>query len=315
MSEKPIPIFVLGNHRSGTTWLANQLCLHPEVAGVQHDDHHGIHESAYFSCIVGRYGDLREKTNFVELVEVLAASDYCRIAGISKEFLFELWPTSYEDLFRSLMDAFARRSHAKYWVEKTPAHTEYVEDLARAYPDAYFVGVRRDLPSVVASSLNMDRHRSISTQAVARLKLMLTVSLRWTYFNRLLENFADRSERMLFLTYEEMRSDLPGVMERICEHIDAPFHAGLLESEFAANTSFESRGARDDALGKTERRVLALSEVILRLSPLRILRAVFERGHRLEGRQDLPPWFFKLHPFLDSEPSTHEALDSEKRDR
>ena len=304
MSENPIPIFVLGNHRSGTTWLANQLCLHPEVAGVQHDAHHGIHESAYFSRILGRYGDLEEKTNFVELVEVLAASDYCRIAGISKEFLFGLWPTTYEALFRSMMDGFAARKHARYWIEKTPAHTELVLQLAKAYPDAYFVGVRRDLLPVVASSLNMDRHRSFRSQAVSRLKLMLTVSVQWTYFNRLLEDFTVRSDRMLFLTYEEMRSDLPGVMRRICTHLGAPFHDRLLESEFAANTSFAGTEARRSALGRGERRALALIEIILRLLPMGVLKAVIERGHRLEGRLDLPPWFFKLHPFLGSEPES-----------
>lgn len=52
----PLPVFVVGRNRSGTTWLANQLCEHPDIVGVQHERHHGIHESAYFGLIDGRFG-------------------------------------------------------------------------------------------------------------------------------------------------------------------------------------------------------------------------------------------------------------------
>lgn len=50
----PLPVFVVGRNRSGTTWLANQLCEHPDIAGVQQERRHGIHESAYFGCLDGR---------------------------------------------------------------------------------------------------------------------------------------------------------------------------------------------------------------------------------------------------------------------
>lgn len=117
------PIFVLGKHRSGTTWLANQLCQHSHIVGVQHEAHGGIHESAYFSTVYGRYGDLITKSNFIELVEVLAASDYFRLAGATKEYLYSLWPTTYQDLFKQAMDDLADRKGASHWLEKTPPHT------------------------------------------------------------------------------------------------------------------------------------------------------------------------------------------------
>ncbi|MEM9173615.1 MAG: sulfotransferase [Myxococcota bacterium] len=289
------PLFVLGNHRSGTTWLANQLCRHPEIAGVQHERHHGIHESAWFSSLDGRYGDLRTRSNFIELVEVLAESDYCRIAEIDRAFLYAEWPIDYDQLFRRIMEEVARRAGARYWIEKTPAHTEFVDEIARRYPDARFVSVKRALESVVGSSLGMERHSSL-TGATSRLKHIFSVALRWSYFNRLVDGYAQGSDRIVCLTYAEMRSDLEATMRRISDHLELPFDSRLLGSDFAANTSFSGDRTRDDALSGWERRLLSLLEGLFAATPISILRAVVSRARRREGRAPLPPWFFRLHP-------------------
>ena len=100
----PTPLFILGKGRSGTTWLANQMCEHSLVIGVQHESHYGIHESAFFTQVYDRYQDLTIKSNYVEFVEVMSACDYFQLAGITKEFLYSFWPTSYEKVFREAMD-------------------------------------------------------------------------------------------------------------------------------------------------------------------------------------------------------------------
>ena len=80
------PLFILGKQRSGTTWLANQLSQHSQIAAVRSDHHNGVHESAFFSHVAGRYGDLTRQTNFVEFAETMAASDTLRIAGSTRRF-------------------------------------------------------------------------------------------------------------------------------------------------------------------------------------------------------------------------------------
>lgn len=84
------PLFILGKQRSGTTWLSNQLSQHSQISAAQNDHHGGVHESAYFSHVAGRYGDLSQKTNYVEFVEVMAVSDMMKILGVDKEFLYSL---------------------------------------------------------------------------------------------------------------------------------------------------------------------------------------------------------------------------------
>ena len=154
--EEIVPVFILGKHRSGTTWLANLLCNHTQIAGVVHPAHHGIHESAYFSMIDRRYGDLERRSNFAEFAEVMLASDYFSLTGITREQLYELYPSSYEAVFSQVMERFAASQGASYWLEKTPAHTPLVERLATMYDRAKFVGIVRDIRSVAGSRMRFE---------------------------------------------------------------------------------------------------------------------------------------------------------------
>ena len=79
--ESPMPLFVLGAQRSGTTWTANLLAAHPQVAAVQSDDHFGIHESIFFSHFARAFGDLDDDANFDRFVAQFVTSDYYVLSG------------------------------------------------------------------------------------------------------------------------------------------------------------------------------------------------------------------------------------------
>lgn len=291
------PIFVLGKHRSGTTWLANQLCQHSSIVGVQHEAHHGIHESAYFSTICNRYGDVANRSNFIELVEVLGASDYFRLAGVSKEYLYSLWPTTYENLFRAAMDRFAQRDDATHWLEKTPTHTPLVSELANFYPDARFVSVVREVEAVVRSTLAMMAGFPDGGPSVRRRRtgLILRTVFSWAYYNKAVEAFADRSNRALRLGYDSMTTDLPGTLHRVCGFLGLDFEQGMCRPAYAPNTSFPSAGHRTQALSKEECSLARLTALLATLVPLPLLRETRRLKQGMAGRQPLPPWFFRLH--------------------
>src|SRR5581483_12000939 len=46
--------------------------------------------------------------------------------------------------FETLMRLYATRQGARYWLEKTPRHAIYVDQIAERFPRARFVVVRRD---------------------------------------------------------------------------------------------------------------------------------------------------------------------------
>lgn len=80
------PIFVVGVHRSGTTWLANILCRHSNIAGIQAERHFGIHESVFFSHFIHNFGDLRNDNIFIQFVEAFASSDHFILRACLKRY-------------------------------------------------------------------------------------------------------------------------------------------------------------------------------------------------------------------------------------
>jgi hypothetical protein len=289
----PEPIFVLGKHRSGTTWLANQLCQHSLIAGVTHERHFGIHESAYFSCVYNRYGDLAERNNFVEFVEVIAASDYFRLAGATKEYLYSLWPTSYEEVFRAVMDNFAVRHGATFWVEKSPAHSIMVDKLVVVYPDARFIVVVRDVEAVVASTMALPNYGSAKGQL--RQRLIVFTVLSWSLYNKTLKSYGARTDRMLTLRYETLRSDLADSLRRVCSFLELPFEPRMCDQGFVPNTSFQTVDRRR-ALSDNEKRLVRAVQRLIEILPHWALTSA-RRMTRNRRRQSLPWWFFKLHWF------------------
>jgi len=288
------PIFVIGIQRSGTTWLANLLGEHPDIAAVRHEDHHGIHESGYFKFIDNRYGDLRVGTNFVEFAETMLASDYIALTGISRNFLYDLWPTTYSEAFRAIMDDYAQRHDATAWLEKSPMHTLYAEHIASVYPDAVFVGIKRDLSMVMASQMEMKRGSKTESRS-NRSKFIARHTIRWVHYNRVLDSFAARFPNRIYLTkYEQLRADTHDSVKEICEFMGLPFDSDMLGQSFAPNTSHSGKVDRTKILTDKEKQLMHRTAAMTQLIPHRTLSAFYTAGGKIRGRPELPSWFFKI---------------------
>jgi len=292
------PVFVVGKQRSGTTWLANQLCEHPQIAGVRHEAHLGIHESVFFSYIYGRYGCLRDRSNFIEFAEVMLASDYFRIAGITREFLYALWPTTYVDVFRAVHEYVAEQQGCPFWLEKSPTHAVWINELAAWYPDAKFVGVTRDLPAVVASDIRRfpDEHPDQAARCRSwRKRVILRTCFGREYYNKMIRAFARRHpDRILVVRYADMRADLEAVCRRICDFLGLEFDPRMLGQSFPPNTSF-AEGRRREVLTAGEKALVRAAGAVAAVVPRAVLSlADSRRWYRWPHRRPLPPWFFRL---------------------
>jgi hypothetical protein len=285
----PRPLFVIGKHRSGTTWLSNLLLSHPEIAGVEHSAHKGIHESAFFSHVQGRFGDLHVFNNHVECSAVLAQSDYFRLAGASFEDLLRLFPTDYPGLFRSIMDRFAKTEETRYWMEKSPMHTLYMRHIGEVYPDARFVGIQRDPVDVAFSSL---RNLGGEMSRVRRFVELFRVTLdKYVADRHMLRMRARWPDRVLIVRYEEMTRSPSPIIEQICVHLD--LEVGDLSSAYRANSSYSSNRQRRERSEVEVAWVRWLHNDALPLVPAGVLIALKNQSNQWQTRA-LPDWFFKL---------------------
>lgn len=290
---EPVPIFVIGRHRSGTTGLANHLCEHSQIAGVQHEAHGGIHESGYYPYVVDRYGPLQCRNNLQRFAEEITQSDYFRLAGANKDNPTSLHPTSYARLFGEVMCEFAHRHGAQYWLEKSPDHTKYARRIARDYPSAKFVGITRSVEDVVNSSIGLKIDATDPTRE--RLRLLLRLVPGWVYYTKCIRElrrlFPDRTH---VVQYHDFLNHKRDVLKQICGFLDLEYEDALSTVPFSRNTGFPKGQTHPRPIGPAERRAVAAWAKVLWAVPYQLYRAADAVVNYFRSPHPFPPWFFKL---------------------
>lgn len=294
------PIFVLGLQRSGTTWLANALSGHPRIAAVDSEDHNGVHESIFFSHFAREYGPLSEEGNFDRFADDFTASDYFILTGLHADWFRERRPQSYPEAFSCVMDEYARRQGAGYWLEKSPHHTLLSWQLAELFPSARFVCVVRDPFTLIRSRLwAFDRTPpGYPRRFISVIRGCAAVSL----YQRHINEFCRKYDRAMLVSHEDMRADLEGTLRRAIAFLGEEFDPGMLERRFSPNTSFASGKKRQDAMGAFDRALIRAFSGLLRVTPAGLLSWIEARRHRARGIE-WPAWCWKRRPRPSDSPS------------
>ena len=284
----PKPLFVVGKHRSGTTWLGNLLLDHPQVAGIQHEKHQGIHESAFFSHVDGRYGDLQVFSNFAEFAAVIAQSDYFQLAGVSFDGLIEMYPSDYAKVFQAVMDKFAKENDAEYWIEKSPMHTHLIREIGETYTSAKFVGIIRNPVDTAFSWLGCQDQKALHS----RLSGLARVTIdKYVADSHMLKMKAAWPERVHIIQYENLCRNRNDVLRSVCDFLDLSFIK--VESKYQPNTSYSKARENYHQPLHEEVFVKLLYFYILRIVPPGFLSGIKKAYHK-NSSKDIPDWFFKL---------------------
>jgi len=298
----PQAVFILGWGRSGTTWFNNLLQQHSSVATVI-EPGRGTFESAYFSEVAGRYGDLNEPSNFMELCAVLAQSAYFRLAGVTLEQLVRKYPADYGELFHRVMDEFALEQGCQAWTEKTPSHTLLAGKLASEIPGALFIAVERDARDVVRSRMGILAAKKRMGQVKASRPGLAITTARWVltwqhYANRIERLDRRMPKRLLRVRYEDLLGDTEAEMKRVCKFLGLGFEPAMLKSPFRRNSVF----ARKDDVKKEELPGWPLGawfsfwQCVAKLLPAFLLSGMVRAGKFLETgfrRRSLSFFFFR----------------------
>lgn len=297
MNDSAKPIFVLGTQRSGTTWLANILCSHPDIAGVQHKSVKGIMESCFFSHIDGRYGSLNHISNQVEFVEVICKSDYFRLAGCKPQQLYALMPSDYATVFRMVMEQFAQKQNAKFWIEKTPFHTPLIHKLNTYYPDAKFIAIRRNIEKVVHSAVGMAYNRNNGVLSERKKQQVVRATVKnYTYYNYILDTYSKRHKNIHLIHYENLKANKKNVIGEIVNFLDLSFYSQLMTDKFPANTSSSKEKTNEIKPMKIKRlhQFYSIAPSLLNLKQV-IKHKFFNSKQGIRMINKLPEKYFKLH--------------------
>lgn len=272
-------IFVVGRHRSGTTWVANILASHPSVFTPSHEAHRGQHESEFFSSVVPycRLGQTR--SDRIAIRAIFERSDFWHLLFPDTSPSLDIEALGTHGYFSSAMDDAARRRGCTHWLEKTPAHTLLLGELVHAYPDAIFVGVERDALDTTRSNVhrfaNPDRwfdwrRASVWNEVYAKILRRYRDRVHMVRYKDLVDRYEEETSKLL---------NMVGLGDEVG-----------LQSSWAPNTSFD--GETPNVPGKYRLTVRATS-FLFRFVPGVVCEAVARHRVRKPDKP-LPHWFFRV---------------------
>jgi hypothetical protein len=251
--------FVAGEMRSGTSWLRHSLSDHPEIACGQ--------EGSFF----GRGYDSEEIPVYTGPVSSLT-----RALALSRELKtwhalpWNLWSDGYDEDLRNLsrlcVDYFlskeVARTGRRIVGDKSPQHTENLDEIYEIYPDARIIHIVRDGRDVAVSAMHhwwrlardreggvfeltpeellLSEGRSIFTQ-----ERLAQLARRWEY--RTGKGSHDGTtlygERYLEIRYEDLLVDTTSVFRKILEFLGAGSEDRVIE-RCLRSSSFERASSR-----------------------------------------------------------------------
>ncbi|MCJ7571068.1 MAG: sulfotransferase [Candidatus Thermoplasmatota archaeon] len=289
-------IFVLGVHRSGTKWLANILCSHSRIAGIQAERHYGIHESAFFCIVKDRFGDLQDDDNFIEFIETFSSSDYFILSNLDKTYFYKNRPRSYDEFFRMMMDKYAEEQNAEFWLEKTPAHLLYFHDLSEIFPTAKFIIIKRNIIDSIKSDIRLKYFNEHMQKKMKFSKIIFVIFLTFRYHLYYSNIYFQRQKQnYLLIEYEKLKKNRLEVTKKICNYLDIDFEQPMLEDKYKPNTLFTSEKERKEVLTKPEIIFIKIFNQVFRFLPSQFF-SCFLPLYKKKFREvaGIPDWFYSI---------------------
>jgi len=293
------PIFVLGLQRSGTSWVANVLCQHSRCVGIQSEDHHGIHESLFFSHFSRSYGDLSDEQCYDRFSNDFAQSDYFLLSDLPPEWLSQCRSRDYARIFHELMENVAQRDGATHWIEKSPHHSLYSQDLADKFPDATFICVLRNPVALLLSLLHAPwRERS---RYPWRVLAIIRSCMSYVLYSKHLRNFAQQNHHAILLHYEKLCANPDDEMKRLCAFLNLPYQDGLTKTPFKKNSSFQAGADRSRASSMIDRSLIQITLGLFNLIPLNALHLANRLKNAIRP-EPWPAWVWRRQPLSEKPP-------------
>ncbi|MFT6987742.1 MAG: hypothetical protein ACJAT7_003601 [Psychromonas sp.] len=225
------PIFIVGAPRSGTTLLTAFLAAHPSLdAGP---------ETQFFNKIALVNKSKLDKafidTNWPRLATQLVCE--LTLAGQRVLDLFELSENKVFDflakkartkksMLESLTVLHALENNKSRWIEKTPNHILYVDEIRNLYPDAIIIRIVRDPRD---SSVSIKQLPWASKSAIINSLLVNN----W-YLSSL--EFFEKDEKSITIKYEELIAEPMVTLKYLCDFIGEDFCESMLNRSTSGKT-------------------------------------------------------------------------------
>ena len=211
-------IFLVGSPRSGTTLLQSMLVASPSLLALP--------ETHYFARAYPR-NRLKRRLSWPALLTSRLLPEIAREAGradLGRRHRFGPFSRAWSDAFVDLLDALAADRGCLGWLEKTPRHLHFIDEITRVVPDARFVHIQRAGAHVVSSLRAASR--SHPTEWGGERSLADGVE-RWNHDLLLSERYRDHPHHV-HVRFEALVRRPGDVLEDLCRRLEVPFASSML---------------------------------------------------------------------------------------
>jgi hypothetical protein len=262
------PIFVVGNVHSGTTLLQKILASHPDVyAGHGETQFYpnlalirshfpdlgstGVRRNylAYLIQLLSRnFNEAESAFHENRLDSILEVPGNPRILQLAESAL--CGERSHQRMYFEVFDIVASCKGAVRWLEKTPAHVFYIDEISQQRPQSRIIELIRDPRAVLASKRsrsreewlgNFDANRAI--HAAGGYDPVLR-SLAWKSGYRQAARAKLRYPgRILTIRYEDLVQDPQDTIRSVCDFVELEYRRDMLQVH-VTNSSSQRAGNR-----------------------------------------------------------------------
>lgn len=215
-------IFLVGAPRSGTTILQSLLAAHPEVISFPESKFfHYLLYDQFAGKLPGRMeAFFRDEIQRPELLQGFDDSQTVEAKAS--------W-------FVRVLDGLAAEQKKSIWLEKTPEHIYFIDDIERFLPDAKFIHILRNGMDTIASMY--EATRSFNELWGAGWDLNHCID-RWEHAMLTSHKYVNKSHHIL-VKYEELLDNKTNFLGKICNFMDIEYDNKMLVNyqEKAANLS------------------------------------------------------------------------------
>ena len=209
------PLFILGCPRSGTTLLAG--LLEPTAYGAPIETHFIV---KYYNKI-DQYGDIKKKDNFIRLLNDILSERPVQQWNLTidkNDFFNSMDEIDYKTIVDKLCMIRSNNMGLKFWGDKTPFYTLYIDIIYKLFPDAKYIYIVRDGRDVALSLLERPWGPNNVVSCAKYWKKFNIYSFNESIFKELI------NKKKLYITsYEKLLGNAKEVMSEIYDFLEEPY--------------------------------------------------------------------------------------------
>lgn len=243
------PVFIVGYPRSGTTLVQSLLATQKNTIT--------LHETHFF-CVIEKLIKTRNgkiiSENLDELIHNIRervsfsvnAEEHIKkllsTTGLSKKMLFEIV---------IIDNLICQKEHGeisdKIWIEKTPDHALFIEEIAALYPKAKFIYIVRHPEKAIISRKEHFKWNNENTWPIEKHINRWLDSIKAAEFYR-----HENPDSIMFVRMEDVIENPDIQISNICKFLDIPFDRGSLANyqDISRLTTYSWEKWKKDASGE-----------------------------------------------------------------